>query len=483
MIEQSSGSNGGGGGRTGGGAGTCFHAVTQSPVAGETGRPGNGQTPSTPVQVRSWEELALGLAKKMEASLDGGGLLPRTPEVEGAARQQFAALYRQERLNLSPQQANALYQRVMEELLGYGPLEGFLRDDSVTEIMVNAPDLVYVERRGKLEETAARFVDDSHVVRVIERILQPLGRRVDARWPMVDARLPDGSRVNVVVPPCAIHGPTLTIRKFSSKCLSIEDLIGLGSVSPEIAEFLRACVLSRLNIIVSGGTGSGKTTLLNLLSSYIPADERIVTIEDSAELQLHQRHVVTLETKPADPDGTGRVTIRDLVINALRMRPDRIVVGECRGGEALDILQAINTGHDGSLTTLHSNSPRDALARLETMVLMAGMELPLRVVREQVASAVDLIIQQARLRDGSRKIISVTEVQGMEGDVIVLQDIFQFREEGLDENGRVRGRFAATGGRPRFMPRLEASGVHLPVDLFATPEVAALQDSARRPPR
>lgn len=436
--------------------------------------PSNGrQTPLSPEEERQ-AGLAVAFSKKLAEILDGNGALRRNPQTEEAVRQHFATLYRQAGLNLPPQQAQTFYQRVLDELFGYGPIEPFLRDNSVTEVMVNGPHLIYVERHGKLEETPVCFADDAHVMRIITRILQPLGRRVDAKWPMADARLPDGSRVNVIVPPCAVRGPTITIRKFSRKRLTVDDLISFGSLTPAVAEFLRACVQARLNIVVSGGTGSGKTTLLNVLSGFIPADERIVTVEDAAELQLHQRHVVTLEAKPADPDGSGRVTIRDLVINALRMRPDRIVVGECRGGEALDMLQAMNTGHDGSLTTLHANSPRDAISRLETITMMAGMELPVRVIREQIASAIDLIVQQSRLRDGSRKITSVTEVQGMEGDVVVLQEIFTFREEGVDEAGRIRGQLQPTGARPRFMPRLENAGIHLRTDLFATPELCQL---------
>jgi len=331
--------------------------------------------------------------------------------------------------------------------------------------MINGPHQVYVERNGKLIETDVRFLNDEHVLRVINKIIEPLGRRIDRTWPMVDARLPDGSRVNAIIPPCAIDGPVVTIRKFSRTPFTVQDLINFGTLTEQMAEFLRACVVSRLNIVVSGGTGSGKTTLLNVLSSFIPEEERIVTIEDSAELQLHQRHVVRLESKPPEPDGSGRVTIRDLVINALRMRPERIVVGECRGGEALDMLQAMNTGHDGSMTTIHANSPRDALSRLETLVLMSGMDLPLFVVRQQIASAIDLIVQQARLRDGSRKIVNITEVQGMEGETIVLQDVFRFEEEG-EEDGRVIGRMRPMGVRPRFEPRLKARGFKLPPSMF-----------------
>jgi pilus assembly protein CpaF len=331
--------------------------------------------------------------------------------------------------------------------------------------MVNGPKKVYIERRGRIEQTPVTFQNDEHVMRIIDRIISPLGRRCDESQPMVDARLPDGSRVNAVIPPVSLVGPTLTIRKFAKKPLQAEDLIKFGSVTPELIEFCKACVLSRLNVVVSGGTGSGKTTLLNILSGYIPNDERIVTIEDAAELQLRQEHVVTLESRPANIEGRGQITIRELVINALRMRPDRIVVGECRGREALDMLQAMNTGHDGSLTTAHSNSPRDTLSRLETMVLMAGMDLPLRAIREQVSSALDLIVHQERMRDGSRRVTYVTEVIGMEGDVIVTQDIFTFEQQGY-EDGRLIGRLKPTGIRPKFTPRLEEANQFLPPSIF-----------------
>lgn len=353
-----------------------------------------------------------------------------------------------------------------DELLGYGPIQPFLDDDTITEVMVNGPNLVYIERGGKISQTEARFHDDAHVTRVIKRIIEPIGRRVDRHNPMVDARLPDGSRVNAIIPPSAIDGPSITIRKFGKHKLTVEDLIRLESLAPEMAEFLRGCVGARLNIVVSGGTGSGKTTLLNVLSAFIPEYERIVTIEDSAELRLHQTHVVRLESVPGENDGTGRVVIRDLVRNALRMRPDRIVVGECRGGEALDMLQAMNTGHDGSLTTIHANSPRDALARLETLCLMAGMDLPLKAIRQQVAAAVDLIVQQARLRDGSRKVVQVSEVQGMEGDTVIMQDVFVFHEIGMDDDGKIVGVMKGTGIRPKFSPRLETSGFRLGPEVF-----------------
>ncbi|HEX8684432.1 MAG TPA: CpaF family protein [Ardenticatenaceae bacterium] len=389
------------------------------------------------------------------------------PDAQRLLASRFQELYRQSHVTLSLEEQKLLFQEVVDEILGFGPLEQLIRDDSISEIMVNGPESVFVERQGKLVESGVLFRDDAHVQRVIERIIRPLGRHIDRKWPIVDARLPDGSRVNAIIPPCAIDGSSITIRKFPKGRLGVEDLIRYGSVTPQMAEFLRACVVSHLNIVVSGGTGSGKTTLLNILSGFIPDGERIVTIEDSAELQLQQRHVVRLETKNPEIDGTGRVSIRDLVVNSLRMRPDRIVVGECRSGEALDMLQAMNTGHDGSLTTTHANTPRDCISRLETLCLMSGVDLPQKVVREQIASAIDLIIQQSRLRDGSRKITAVTEVQGMEGDTIVMQDIFRFEEKGMDSNNKVVGEFRPLGVRPRFTPRLEASGFNLPAEVFS----------------
>jgi pilus assembly protein CpaF len=355
---------------------------------------------------------------------------------------------------------------IIDEAIGFGPITSLLKDPEVTEIMVNGPHQVYVERGGRLELTPITFRDDQHVMHVIEKIVAPLGRRIDESSPMVDARLPDGSRVNAIIPPLALNGPTITIRKFFQDPLTVENLLSLGTLTEEMALFLEACVRARLNMIVSGGTGSGKTSMLNILSSFIPADERIITIEDAAELQLRQEHVVTLESRPANMEGRGEVTIRDLVRNALRMRPDRIIVGEVRSGEALDMLQAMNTGHDGSLTTGHANSPRDILSRLETMVLMAGVDLPVRAIREQISSALDVIVHMARLKDGSRKVTHITEVQGMEGDVIVLQDLFLFEQTGVDGNGKILGRFRATGIRPKFIDRLEVCGIELPPNIF-----------------
>ncbi|MGI6705154.1 MAG: CpaF family protein [Clostridia bacterium] len=359
---------------------------------------------------------------------------------------------------------------ILNEIIGYGPIDPLIKDPTISEIMVNGYSNVYIERNGKIERTSISFRNDEHVIHVIDKILAPLGRRVDETSPMVDARLPDGSRVNVIIPPLAVKGPTITIRKFATDPYNVDNLIGFGTLTYEMAEFLKACVQARLNILVSGGTGSGKTTTLNVLSSFIPPEERIVTIEDAAELQLHQEHVVTLEARPANIEGKGRVTIRDLVINALRMRPDRIVVGEVRGGEALDMLQAMNTGHDGSITTAHANSPRDSLARLETMVLMAGMDLPVRAIREQISSAIHIIVHQSRFRDGSRKITQITEVTGMEGDVVSLQDIFVFEQTGVDDRNRVIGRFRPTGIIPKAMATFKPRGIHLPSQIFVDKE-------------
>ncbi len=362
--------------------------------------------------------------------------------------------------------AARLERDVFNEALRLGPLEDLLADESVTEIMVNGPNQVYVERRGKLQLTDMQFMDDSSVMAVIERIVSPIGRRIDESQPYVDARLADGSRVNAIIPPLSLSGPTLTIRKFAKKTLTVEDFVRFGTWTRNAAEFMKACVIMRKNIIVAGGTGSGKTTLLNLLSGFIPADERIVTVEDAAELRLVQPHVVRLEARPPNIEGRGAVPIRDLVKNCLRMRPDRIIVGECRGGEALDMLQAMNTGHDGSLTTVHANSPRDVISRLETMVLMSGMELPSRAIREQIASAVDIVIHESRLSDGSRKVVAISEVTGLEGQQIVMQDIFAFRQSGVDEHGKVQGVFQPTGAVPTFYEHLKSRGLRLDPALF-----------------
>jgi len=371
-----------------------------------------------------------------------------------------------ESLNLTSAQKKKVQEELLNEIIGFGPITSFLNDPDVTEIMVNGPKQIFVEKNGKLTLANAVFKDNNHVLHVIKKIVGAIGRRIDESSPMVDARLKNGSRVNAIIPPLAIDGPSLTIRKFAEDPFLVDDLVGFGTLNSKMAELLRACVEGRLNIIVSGGTGSGKTTTLNVLSSFIPEDERIVTIEDAAELQMIQTHVVRLETRPPNIEGKGEIAIRDLVKNSLRMRPDRIVVGEVRSGEALDMLQAMNTGHDGSLTTAHANSPRDMLSRLETMVLMSGMNLPIKAVRDQVSSAVDLIVQQSRLQDGSRKITYVTEVLGMEGDVIILQDIFKFNQRGIDSKGKVIGDFEFTGIIPRFLKQLRNHGIELPQSIF-----------------
>ncbi|MFD3157173.1 CpaF family protein [Haloimpatiens sp. FM7330] len=371
-----------------------------------------------------------------------------------------------ESLNMTNNQKSKVKEELLDEIIGFGPITGLLTDSKITEIMVNGPKHVYVEKKGKLQLTDAKFKNDNHVLHVIKKIVAPIGRRIDESSPMVDARLPNGSRVNAIIPPLAIDGPSITIRKFSEDPFKVNDLINFGTMNRKMAELIKYCVEGRLNVVVSGGTGSGKTTTLNVLSSFIPNEERIVTIEDAAELQLSQEHVVRLETRPANVEGKGQITIRDLVKNSLRMRPDRIIVGEVRSGEALDMLQAMNTGHDGSLTTGHANTPRDMLARLETMVLMSGMNLPIKAIRDQIASAIDLIIQQSRLMDGSRKITHVTEVQGMEGDVIILQDIFKLEQKGLDSKGKVKGEFVSTGIMPKFVKKLKEKGINIPPDLL-----------------
>ena len=406
------------------------------------------------------------LQERIIADLDPNLDLNDQEEVRREVEDAFTRALDLEGLAITRTERKHMLDEIYDDIVGLGPLEPLLRDDSITEVMVNGPDQVYIERDGKLEETSVSFHNDEHVMRIIDRIISPLGRRIDESSPMVDARLPDGSRVNAIIPPISLVGPVLTVRKFASSPFTTDDLIRFGTATPEMFEFLRACVQARLNIFVSGGTGSGKTTTLNVLSSFLPNDERIVTVEDAAELQLRQEHVVTLEARPANIEGKGAIPIRELVRNSLRMRPDRIIVGEVRGAEALDMLQAMNTGHDGSMSTGHANSPRDMLARLETMVLFAGVELPLRAVREQISSAVDLIVHQDRLKDGSRKITAITEVQGMEGDVIILQDIFTWEQSGVSE-GKIHGRLRPTGVRPRFSEKFDVLGVALPPGLFA----------------
>lgn len=428
---------------------------SQQALAGRApGRPDSGYSDlKTRVQSRLLQEL--------DQSMD----LNRKNEVRAHIEELFNAIIAEESIAIARAERERLFSQIVAEILGFGPLEPLLADETITEIMVNGPKNVFVERKGNITRANVAFDDDEHVIRILDRIVAPLGRRIDESSPLVDARLPDGSRVNAVIKPVAIDGPTITIRKFFKKPLTVEDLIRFGSLTKEIAEFMRACIIARLNIVVSGGTGSGKTTLLNILSGFIPNDERIVTIENAAELQLRQEHVVRLESRPPNIEGRGQITIQDLVVNSLRMRPDRIVVGECRSGEALDMLQAMNTGHDGSLTTLHSNSPRDTIARLEVMCLMAGMDLPVRAIREQIASAVDCVCHQERLRDGTRKVVKITEVQGMEGDMITMSDIFEYEQTGV-EGGKIIGRIRPTGIRPRFTDRIEAAGIYLPPSVF-----------------
>ena len=399
--------------------------------------------------------------------------LPRTPEREQIIRERYQQGLQRANIKIPPDVTEQhFYNNVLDEIFGFGPLEPFVRSESVAEIMVNSPYVIFIEEKGKgLVESGHKFLDDDHVERVIKRIVKPLGRLADADHPLVDARLPDGSRVNAVMRPCAIDGPNITIRKFSKDKLTIDNLIKFGSLTPNMAEFLRACVVSRLNIIVSGGTGSGKTTLINVLSGFIPEGERTVTIEDAAELQFKQRNVIRLETKKPTPDSPGVVTVRDCVVNALRMRPERIVVGECRSGETLDMLQAMNTGHDGSMTTVHSNSPRDCISRLETLVLMAGVDLPIQVVRNQIAKAINLIVQISRLRDGSRKITFITEVQGIEGDTPIMTDIFKFVEKG-EEDKKVTGNHEPAGLRPKCESTLRNYGFNLPATMFMKPDGA-----------
>ena len=413
----------------------------------------------------TFRDLKNRIHDRLLAELDPKMDVNQTDEVRRNIEEMFDAILTQESMFLTRADRQELLEQIIAEILGYGPIEPLLDDDTVTEVMVNGPEKVYIERAGRIEATEIRFEDDDHVLRIIDRIVSPLGRRIDESQPYVDARLPDGSRINAVIPPLSLIGPILTIRKFARIPITAQTLVEIGTISQDALEFVKACVEAKLNIMISGGTGSGKTTTLNALSAFIPNDERIVTLENAAELQLQQEHVLTLETRPPNVEGKGEITMRQLVINSLRMRPDRIIVGECRGAEALDMLQAMNTGHDGSMTTAHSNSPRDTLARLETMVLMAGMDLPLRAIREQIASALNLIVHQERMRDGTRKITKVTEVQGMEGDVIVMQDVFLFEQQGI-EAGKVVGRLRPTGIRPKFMEIIEGANIHLPPTIF-----------------
>src|SRR6187397_2422590 len=428
------------------------------------GRPFLGALPAR----ESFREAKFRVQNRLINELDPKLDLTNQVEVRRQIEELFGKIADEEGLALTRAERVRMLEQITDEILGLGPMEPLLRDETITEVMVNGPQQVYIEREGRLELTNVTFQNDEHVMKIIQRITSPIGRRIDESSPMVDARLADGSRVNAIIPPLSLVGPVITIRKFSATPYTVDDLVRFGTATPEMFEFLEACVKARLNVFVSGGTGSGKTTMLNILSSFIPGDERIVTIEDAAELQLRQEHVVTLEARPSNIEGKGAIPIRELVRNALRMRPDRIVVGECRAGEALDMLQAMNTGHDGSMSTGHANTPRDMLSRLETMVLMAGMDLPLKAIREQIASAVDLIVHQNRLKDGSRKIVNITEVQGMEGDVIVMQDIFVFEQTDVIE-GKIHGKLRPTGIRPKFVEKFEVAGIHLPPNVFGSP--------------
>jgi pilus assembly protein CpaF len=425
--------------------------------------------PITSPQAGSYFDLKTRVQNKLLSELDPSMDITRTDEVRRTIQDLFEQILAEENIVLSRPERARLFEQIAAEILGLGPLQPLLEDDTITEVMVNGAKNIYIERKGKIHRVPVTFENNDHVMRIIDRIVAPLGRRIDESSPYVDARLPDGSRVNAVIPPISLVGPVLTIRKFSRNPITVEQLIQFGSITQEGIQFLKACVEARLNIVISGGTGSGKTTLLNILSGFIPADERIITIENAAELQLRQEHVVTLESRPPNIEGRGEITIRDLVVNSLRMRPERIIVGEIRDEAALDMLQAMNTGHDGSMTTLHSNGPRDTLARLETMTLMAGMDLPSRAIREQVASAIDLICHQERMRDGTRKITNLTEISGMEGEVITMTDIFVFEQTGI-ENGQIQGRLRPTGLRPKFMDKLEAAGINLPPSIFGIGE-------------
>ena len=443
----------------------------------ESGQPdGSTDQPSKLQQLReqrspsmgtkdAYTELKNRIQQKLIAELDPSMDISQNPEMRATIQEMFETMLLEEQIVLTRSEKQRLFEQIVAEILGYGPLERYLNLDGITEIMVNGPKNVYIEQAGKIIRVNETFDDNEHLMRIIERIVAPLGRRIDEGSPMVDARLPDGSRVNAVIPPISLVGPSLTIRIFAKIPLTVDNLLEFGTVTREAIEFLKACVIAKVNVIISGGTGSGKTTLLNILSTFIPDDERIVTIENAAELQLRQEHIVTLEARPANIEDKGEVTIRDLVVNSLRMRPDRIIVGEVRSGEALDMLQAMNTGHEGSMTTLHANAPRDMLSRLETMVLMAGMDLPHRAIREQIASAVELVVHEDRMRDGTRKITSISEIQGMEGDVITMSEIYRFEQTGF-EDGKVIGRLRPSGLRPKFMHKIQEAGIMLPPSIF-----------------
>ncbi|MBI3158857.1 MAG: CpaF family protein [Chloroflexi bacterium] len=443
-------------GQPGGGEGGSRLASLQQRRSGPAGAEGARDT---------YFDLKTRVQNRLLAELDPSMDVTRVAEVRKAIQELFEQILSEESIVLSRPERARLFEAIVAEIIGFGPLQPLLEDESVTEIMVNGAKNIYVERKGRLHRVPVTFESDDHVMRIIDRIVAPLGRRIDESSPYVDARLPDGSRVNAVIPPISLVGPSLTIRIFAKSPITVEQLIGFGAITPEAMQFLKACVEARLNIVVSGGTGSGKTTMLNILSGFIPDDERIVTIENAAELQLRQDHVVTLESRPPNIEGRGEVTIQHLVINSLRMRPDRVVVGEIRDGAALDMLQAMNTGHDGSMTTAHSNGPRDTISRIETMCLMAGFDLPVRAIREQISSAVDVILHSERLRDGTRKTVNITEVAGMEGDVVTLTDLFIFEQTGY-EGGKVAGRLRPTGLRPKFMDKIEAAGIHLPASIF-----------------
>ena len=421
--------------------------------------------PTTTPQQDTYQDLKTRVQNKLLAGMEPSMDVTKTSDVRRTIQELFEEILSEENIVLSRPERARLFEQIAADILGFGPLQPLLEDDTITEIMVNGAKNLYIERDGKIVRVPITFESNAHVMRIVDRIVAPLGRRVDESSPYVDARLPDGSRVNAVIPPISLVGPVLTIRKFAKNPITVDQLVKLGTSTPEAIQFMKACVEARINIVISGGTGSGKTTLLNILSGFIPEDERIITIENAAELQLRQEHVVTLESRPPNIENKGEITIRELVINALRMRPDRIIVGEIRDAAALDMLQAMNTGHDGSMTTAHSNSPRDTIARIETMTLMAGMELPMRAIREQIASAIDLVIHQTRMRDGTRKIVNMTEVTGMEGEVITMTDVFVFEQTGY-ENNRVVGRLRPTGLRPKFMDKIEASGIHLPATIF-----------------